>query len=190
MKKIVHCLITGYLIIFFSGCISVPGKKLPKYTHDQLDKGQKKHAIDYFAFILPGRKDSVRIFNDEIQKVLTESNLFSKVTSGTKEEKYHFTFALSEEITKGAFIATLTLSILTATLLPGWGRNKYTLYVEVEKNGQLIKRYKYKHHLDTWVQMFVVFGMGKYKPSKGQQTAIDQMVMAFLHDLQQDRILD
>lgn len=184
--------IVGLLCLIAVGCASFPGKEFPKYSYDQITIREPKPPIDYDAtFLSLGRENAraVNIFQGEIEKIFSKSSVFSNFRAGTGKERYHFSLVLKNEGEIAAAMLSGFISGLTLTILPAYARDDHILTVDVKRENQLIKQYRYNHYLDTWIQLFLIFMTPTHAPLDVAKGVIDDMLLAFLHDLQKDNLL-
>ncbi len=198
-----RCLtITIVCSIILSGCAAFPGLTLPQYTYDQLTPPQKKPSVDYDAKTFKDssgplvRVDVEGLFHEEINKVFAQSNLFSKYNAGTVGGEYHFSFDFETNpyIPEGAsrlFNAIDTLTwMFSCGIIPMFGKQNLTLTVNVKKGDQVIKQYVYKDYVDMWCEDLLFVMMPIYSPTKAVRETMDEMLLVFLHDLEEDKLLE
>ena len=187
-------LILGLLIIHavLFGCASFPGKGFTKYSYDQILKNTQKCAIRYDAKALVFGKESIwagKSFQEEVAKVLRESDLFDILNMGSESQDYHFSFEIDNR--GNILLAGISgfISGFTLTLVPGYARDEYTLRVRVSKNNQLLKQYQYDHYMDSWIQLFLIFLTPTHNTQKVYKEVVDDMLIRFLYDIQKDGLL-
>lgn len=186
-------IIALFCYIVSAGCASFPGKELPKYTYDQIKPSGPKVSVDYDAkFLSFGRENSyaVRIFQEEIEKVFGQSGVFTKVSAGIGSEKYHLSLVLENRGNLPLAFLSGFISGFTFLVIPAFARDEYILTVDVKQGEQVIKQYKYKHYMDTWMEIFLIFMTPTHFPTKVARDVIDDMLLNLLHDLEQDKILE
>jgi len=174
------------------GCASFPGKDLPKYSYDQIKPPAPQPCIDYDAkFLTMGRENArgVAIFQEEIEKVFRQSNFFQKHSPGVGSGDYHFSMVLQNEGNMCLAGISGFISGLTLTIIPGYAKDEYILTVDVKKEGEVLKQYQYRHYMDTWIQLFMIFLTATHNPQEVARQVIDDMLLNFLHDLEKDQIL-
>lgn len=202
--KLKHLIINIFLImgglcfLGLAGCASFPGKELPTYSFEQFHPPARKVSIDYEAiylapFLTPGGQENpaaVRFFEQEVNKVFAKTNLFQNFGAGIGSGNYHFKLVLTNE-GKMSPLATLNaiLSGITMTLIPAYAKDKLILTVEVKKGDQFLRKYEYRQHIGTWFQLFLIFLTPAHYPKKVFVKVIDNMLLNFLHDLMEDKIL-
>lgn len=180
------------LAIILSGCASFPGKDLPRYTYQDLKASEGKASVSYDArFIALGNENSkaAETFKNKVERVLKSSNSFEKISTAAASEEYHFSFLLKSEGNYPLAFISGFISGFTFTVLPGFARDEYTLTVDVKKQGQLVKQYQYKQHVDTWIQLFLIALTVKHSPVDVTEQAVDDLLMNFMHDFQQDSLI-
>lgn len=182
--------ILGCLALF--GCASFPGNELPKYTYEQLAVPAEKVAIDYDArFLTMGHENAaaVRIFQEEIDKVFRNSQLFASHAPGVGTAPYHLSLTLENKGDTGGAAITGFLSGLTLTILPGFAKDEYVLTADIKQGDTLLKQYRYQDHMNTWIQLFMIFAMPTHLPKDKAVEVIDNMLLNLLADLQKDGLL-
>ncbi len=191
---IIQYLTIGILsCLTLAGCASFPGKQLPIYTYEQIVPRDPKPSIDYDAkFISLGRENAaaVRIFQEEIEKVFSKSNVFSKFSAGIGSEKYHLSLVLRNEGNVGAAAISGFISGFTFTVIPAYARDEYILIIDVKRGDQLLKQYQYKDHMNSWIQLFLIFLTPTHWPPDVARSVIDNMLLNFLHDVENNKILE
>ena len=188
-----HLTIGAVLFLSVAGCASFAGKELPRYTYEQIVPNPQKPSIDYDAkFLTLGRENAaaVRMFQEQIEKVFRKSTLFERFDAGIGSAKFHFSMALQNEGNIVAAGVSGFISGLTLTLLPAYARDEYILTVDVKKGNQLLKQYRYKHYMDSWIELFLIFLTPTHFPPNVAREVIDDMLLNLLHDVQKDRILE
>jgi hypothetical protein len=192
--NMMRCFIIGvFCCLSVVGCASFPGKQLPIYTYEQIAPQDPKPSIDYDAkFISLGRENAaaVRILQEEIEKVFNRSNLFSTISAGIGSEKYHLSIVLKDEGNVALAFLSGFISGLTFAVLPAYGRDEYVLSVDVKKGDQLLKQYQYKDHMNSWIQLFLIVLTPTHWPPDVAKNIIDNMLLNFLHDVENDKILE
>ena len=123
-------------------------------------------------------------FEDLINKNFSQSNCFSKFSSGIGTADYHFSFSL--DMRNHYSIPLLVLFVSTGSLLPAYFEIDYTLNVDVSKGDQLLKRYEYKDYVTVWLDLFLVVLTPSHFPVDADRQVMNQMFMAFLHDFRKD----
>jgi len=169
------------------------GKKLPKYTYEQIAHPSRKPSVDYDAkFLSLGKENAaaVKVFQEEIEKIFSESEVFSKFSAGIGSEEYHLTLVLRNEGNLGLAFLSGFISGLTFTIIPGYAKDEYILTVDVKRGDQVLKRYQYKHYMDTWIQLFLIFLTPTHSPEKVSREVMDDLLLNFLYDLGKDKILE
>lgn len=179
-------------LVFLISCASFPGKDLPRYTYDQIKTGERKPSIDYEVKLYSLGKENagaVGSFQVEIEKVFEESEVFQRFSAGIGSERYHLKMVLENEGNVGVALTTGFLCGLTLTLLPAYARDDFILTVDVHEGERLLKQYQYEHHVNSWIQLFLIFLSPFYWPGTVVKEAIDDMLLNFLYDLENDEVL-
>jgi hypothetical protein len=185
-----YLLIGTVLSFAVVGCASFPGKELPKYTFEQIEPPAKKVSVDYEAiFLMQGQEVAfmVREFEERISKIFAKANFFLKYGLGIGSADYHFKITLNHTEAQPTFMTLV--SGITLTLIPWNAKDEFSLSIEVKKGDQLLKEYQYKEHMDTWFQLFMIFLTPTHHPVKVKEQIIDDLLLNFLHDLKEDKIL-
>jgi hypothetical protein len=175
------------------GCASFPGKEIPTYTYDQIVAREQKPSVDYDAKFLTFEKENaaaVRIFQEEIDKVFSRSDVFLKFGAGVGGEKYHLSLVLRNEGNMALGFISGFICGLSLFVIPAYARDDYILTVDVKKGEEVLKQYQYKDHLNTWIQLFLVFMTPTHHPDKVVREVMDNMLLKFLYDLESDKILE
>jgi hypothetical protein len=170
--------------------------KLPKYSSSQIEPSDRKHAIDYDIDIGAGLQSGsspmadIVYCNSRIEKTIIESGVFEKIYQGVGNEKYHMSIKLESQISLGAinFINVL-LHGLTLMVVPYYTPVNYVLTVDVSKEGNIIKTYKYEDGYSRLVQLFLMFYPDFRSYNEMQAEVMNNMARNFLFDLQKDEIL-
>ena len=176
----------------FSGCASFPNKEFPKYSFDQFKPLEVKPAIDYdLKYFWTNRENAAAlpVFCKKVEDVFAKSNLFSEYKAGTGSSDYHFSIIMKNEGDIASAQLSGFISGLTLTLIPAQARDNFVLTVDVKKGDEVIKHYQYEHYMDTWIQLFLVFMTEAHHPNKVVNQVWDDMLLAFLHDFEQEYIL-
>lgn len=190
-----NCLISILISLSFAfliSCASFPGKDLSRYTYDQIKTGERKPSIDYeVKFYSMGQENAgaVGSFQVEIEKVFEESEVFQRFSAGIGSERYHLKLVLENEGNVGVAVTTGILCGLTLTLLPAYARDEFILTVDVYEGEKLLKQYQYEHYVNSWIQLFLIFISPFYWPGTVIKEAIDDMLLNFLYDLENDEVL-
>jgi len=195
----IYLMTGGLFFLGFAGCASFPGKELPKYSFEQFNPPARKPSIDYEAiflapFLTPGGQENpaaVRFLEQEVEKVFAKTNLFQKFGTGIGSADYHFKIVLKNE---GKMSASVTLNAIlsgvTMTLIPCYAKDEFYLSAEVNQGHQFLKKYEYRQHIGTWFQLFLIFLTPTHHPNKVLVKTIDNMLLNFLHDLIEDKIIE
>jgi len=181
------------------GCASFPGKEL-KYTYNQIVPREPKPSIDYdesfyvlSEFIFADRADDNhrgRMFHEEVDKVFTNSKAFSKITPGTGYEPFHFSLICSYTIEIGLLDALGPLiEGISLTIIPSHWKANFELRVDVKKGNQILKQYRYENTCSHWSQLFLIFLTPTHFPFSVERAIMDDMLLNFLYDLEQDKLL-
>jgi hypothetical protein len=183
-------LISLIAVFVASGCASFAGRELPIYTNDQLAAPEKKISASYDVKAFGPRGENAWAWNldKKIQKVLTGSHIFADLQSGTTSGDYHYSFVLRTEEQPGEPIASLNVSIsaFTVGIIPAYSRHIFIITVDVKQGDRVLKTYTYKDHMDSWIQLFLVFLTPFNWPFSVGSSVIDNMIMNFAHDFSSD----
>jgi hypothetical protein len=190
--KFSHVLLAGLFAAFVtSGCASFAGGELPVYTNEQLQVPEKKIAATYdIAAFGPLGENKIAASNleKEIQKVLSSNPVFAELKQGAGTGDYHYTFTFRNEGVPPLPIAFLNgfISGFTFTVIPAFARDIFILTVDVKQDDRVLKTYTYKDHIDSWIQLFLVFLAPSHWPPDVSTSVIDNMLMNFAHDFCND----
>jgi hypothetical protein len=156
-------------------------------------------SIDYDAtFVALGARNEIipymlntgiDEFQEEINNVFREADIFSEINAGTGE--CHLSLALQR---RSPFISSFKdyyshyhLSAMTLYVIPVFDRYEYILSVDVRKYDQLLKQYRYREHMTIWVEFPLLLIPAPFlTQTKAERKVIDNMLLNFLHDWQQD----
>lgn len=178
------------LSLLISGCASFINKEPPNYTSEQLQPMPNKSSVDYdiksFNTFHGYGEIPQELFEQHVDKNFSQSNLFSKFNAGVGGADYHFSFSMDQKRYFFTGIATALISGLTLTILPTYAPVDYALIVDVSKGDKFIKRYEYDIRVTLWVELFLVVKTASHSIFTAPQKALDQMLIAFLHDFRKD----
>lgn len=175
-----------------SGCASFAGRELPIYTNEQISVPAEKISATYDvkAFDLHGRESDVAAarIDKEIRKILSTSPIFSEFKRGAGPGDHHYSFVFRNEGSPPEPIAFLNgfISGFTLTLIPAYARDIFIITIDVKQGDRVLKTYTYKDHIDSWIQLFMVFLAPSNWPPTVSDTVLDNMLMNFAHDLGND----
>lgn len=183
------------ILIFFilAGCATFAGKDLPKYSNvnAKFTPPVNKPTVSYDVKTLDCGEPRIWPFpKNKIGSFLADSNSFKIENDGSGKAEYHFSFVLNEEYDKSRSIAKSAISVISLWIIPTYGRSDFTLSVDVTKNGTLIKQYQYKHYIDTYMQILLLPLTPIYFfPGTATKEVMNDMLKAFLNDMQNDKLL-
>lgn len=187
----------------FVGCASFPGGDLPMVSYEQIISRDPKPSISYEAtFVelgelgsIPGRIDESEVFQEEVNKVFTKSNMFSEIHGETKSEKYHITLILqgkgkNASSSLSPLYANYYPGVMTLMIVPSYSKDEYILNAVVKKGNQILKQYRYKQSVYNWYQFpLMLVLLPTHNPVKVQRKIIENLLLNLLRDLGRDRIL-
>lgn len=184
-------LISLFAAFMATGCASFAGRELPIYTNDQLPVPEKKifATYDVKAFGPNGENNIFAARLDKrIQKILSSSPIFSELKSGSGPGDYHYSFVLRNEGMPPMPIAFLNgfISGFTFTIIPAYARDIFIITIDVKQGDRVLKTYTYKDHMDSWIQLFLVFLTPFNWPPSVSDSVIDNIIMNFAHDFGSD----
>jgi hypothetical protein len=194
MQSRVHAVSWFLVIGLFSsfltvGCASFPGKELPTYTYDNVTAPAAKLTASYDVKALVFDKENERSagrVQEEIQKVLQASPLFEKIAPGAGTGEYQCSFLFKNEGNQALAAISGFISGFTFTIIPAYARDKFVLTVDVKRGDRLLKTYVYRDHIDSWIQLLLVFLAPSHWPPDISKEVFDNMLMNFLHDFSKD----
>ncbi|HXY54306.1 MAG TPA: hypothetical protein VEM40_06525 [Nitrospirota bacterium] len=174
-----------------SGCASFAGRELPTHTNEQLLNPEKKIFASYDVKAFgPHGENSIAAskLDKEIQKVLSAGPLFAELKSGSAQGDYHYSFVFHNEGRPPEVIAFLNgfISGLTLGVIPAYGRDIFIMTVDVKQNDHVLKTYTYTDHMDSWIQLLLVFLTPFNWPPSVASSIIDNMIINFAHDFSND----
>ncbi len=191
MSRILACIAvaisTALAALPTLGCASFAGRELPERNI----AGLTKHGLDIdyetewltFGRPNPNARD---LLSRSVRSVLEESGIFSGVTQGKGDAPHHFHFTIKNEGNLGLATFLGFISGLSLTIIPAYARDDYILTVDISSAGQPVKRYEYKDHLSTWIQLFLVVAMAGHDAAAVGDDVRSNMLRNFLHDLDRD----
>jgi hypothetical protein len=184
-----YAVISASVSLFAAGCASFPGKELPAYTYDNVTAPAAKLTASYDVKALVFDKENERSaerVQEEIQKVLQASPLFEKIAPGAGTGEYQCSFLFKNEGNQALAFVSGFISGFTFTIIPGYARDVFVLTVDVKRGDRLLKTYAYRDHMDSWVQLLLVFLAPSHWPPDISKEVMDNMLMNFLHDFSHD----
>jgi hypothetical protein len=184
-------LLAVFLIACASGCASFQDRKLTRHGVHELASGGAL-AVDYdLAATLDyngGGKGPVDAssYKDRLDALVNRSGVFGRFSQGNGAP-VHLSFRFDDESGDGgtAILCGLTLFLFPAILHEGW-----TMTVDVRREGQLLKTYRYQDSCTTYMELFMIFVMPFEWIMTAYTETCENMVVSFLYDLQQDRLLE
>lgn len=182
----VRCLILLFICSFFSGCASL-GHDFPKSYH--FKPPEIKPSIDYdVKYFWTNRENSMVLagFQKEINKVFAENQLFSKYNAGTGKSDYHFSIIMRDEGDENLATISGIITGLSLGIIPTKATDNYILTIDVKKGDKVIKQYQYNNYMVTWFHLFLLPMAKSHSPGTMQYQIWDNMLRAFLQDLDQD----
>jgi hypothetical protein len=175
--------------ITMTSCAMVTQDKLPKYSYSQIPQSQLKVSIDYDF------KDNILLgggvyFHKVVEKVFFESHVFNEVYQGVGNERYHMSIKFEDYTTNVVvWFINLELSACSLTLIPMYNSCNYVMTIDVSKDGNIIKTYKYDDGYSLWLQLFLIVWPDTRSQEDIQTEVMSNIARNFLHDLQKDAIL-
>lgn len=182
-----------FVLAACSGCVSFQGKKLAHVDMNtlQASAGPEKPAVGFdVKWSVSDREHpaGTSMFQGDVDRLFRESQLFSNVSQG-KGQPYHISLSMNNWGNKGAASVSGFFSGLTLGLIPAYAKDNYTLTVDVKQGETALKQYKYEDCMKSWIQLFLIFGMPGHTPNKVALKVRENMVLNFLQDLQNDKLL-
>jgi hypothetical protein len=172
-----------------SGCVSFAGMELPIYTNEQLSAPEKKISASYDVMQFHGTNPrDATAASQRIQRVLSASPLFVELKSGPGQGDYHCSFVLRSAVMPSEFIVALNgfISGFTFLVIPAYERDIFIMTVVVKKGDYVLKTYNYKDHIDSWIQLILLFLMPFDFPPMIYDSVMDNMIRNFAHDFSSD----
>lgn len=197
MKSDLNIILLGLILILIcsftiSGCASFPNNEFSKYSFDKIKPLENKVTIDYDLRYSWTERENAKVlykFQNEVNNVFGKSNLFSKYSAGNGNSDYHFSMIMRNHGNTALSQLYGIISFFSLTLIPVKVRDNFTLSIDVKKGNKILKQYQYKHYMDTWFQLFLLPMMKSHLPNEVLYQVWDDMLLAFLYDLEQDNIL-
>jgi len=188
------------LLLINAGCY-VGANALPKVKNEQLKSENNCPSIVFDAKIARYTKaeeiksPGLTALQERVEKVLIQSEMFSSVAvakSKTADYQFHFKFISAPDRDKeltGWQFTNVILSGVTIFLFPVMISDPVDLYVDVEKDGTVLKHYQYreKTELFAWSLAGVVGAMCVAAPVSEQCEA--NMIRNSLYDIKKDELL-
>ena len=183
-------LISLSAVFIASGCASFAGRELPTYSNEQVLTPPKKiiASFNVKAYGPHGNAIDASKLDKEIQKVLSASPLFAELKSGSGQGDYHCSFVFRNEGRPPEPIAFVNgfISGFTLGIIPAYARDIYIMTIDVKQNDHVLKTYTYQDHIDSWIQLFLVFLTPFNWPPSVSNSVFDNMIMNFAHDFSND----
>lgn len=179
-------------VFMVAGCASFPGKELPTYANNQLFIPAKKISATYDVqakgVFGENNKMAADRIDGKIQKVLASGPIFSDLRSGSKQGEYHYSFLFRNEGIPPMPVAFLNGFVcgFTFGLFPAFARDIFIMTVDVKQDGRVLKTYTYQDHMDSWIQIGLIFLTPLYFPTTVSDEVIDNMMMNFAYDFSHD----
>jgi len=180
------------VVLAAGGCASFPGKQLPQRSYSEVASLGKGPAVDYDArFLTQGIENAmaVRIFQEQIEQTFARAEAFETFSAAVGKAPCHLSLTLENRGNMPMAFISGFISGLTFAVLPAYARDNYTLDVDVKRDGKVLKHYHYKDHMTTWIQFFLVVLTPSKHPNKVVRGVFDNMLLNFLYDLHQDKVL-
>ncbi len=189
-SRIVRVLLLGVLFAFcVAGCASFPGRELPTYVYEQMSAPANKISVTYDVKAIMLGKENAKTAEDvnkEISRILSESPIFTQAVAGTGTGDYHFSFALRNEGNEVLAFISGFISGFTFTVIPAYAKDNFIMTIDVKRGERLLKTYSYRDHMNTWIQLLLVFLTPSHLPGDVAKSIVDNMVMNFVHDFAKD----
>ncbi len=174
-----------------SGCASFPGKEIPDYSFRDLAPPPTEKICLVVPETVPEKN---RTSMEEAIAVLEKSGYFLKAPERCTPDGESIQYALSLDFRNDVKAANIAVAILTGfisgytlTIVPGYGRDDFILTAEFrKKDGQLIKKYVYQDHINTWIHLTMLFMMPNHNPRAAINEIYQRMLMNFLYDFSRD----
>lgn len=191
--KQMFIVITALVTIFvLTGCASFHGSQLPERKETDIVSSASKIDVGFdvkwyfFDTLIPKAKE---LYSNTFQEVLEDSGMFSQVARGAEKPIFFdVTMKNTGNLTSGMIMAVFCG--LTFTILPAYARDEFTLTVTVKRDGKTLKEYQYEDYMSTWIEFFMLLVMPfNDGPEKVANDLHKNMILNFLYDLQNDRIL-
>lgn len=184
-----RALLAGFCLLV-SGCASFPGKEIPDYAYTDLAPAPAEKICLLVPEAVP--EENRQMF-EELIAVLEKSGFFSKApehcTPNGNTVHYALSVTFKNDLKAGnvavAFVSGF-ISGFTLTIIPAYGRDDFVLIAEMKTNGQLLKKYVYKDHINTWIHLTMQFKMSDHRPRAVINEMYHRMLMNFLYDFSRD----
>ena len=186
----VRCLILLFICSSFSGCASFLGHDFPKSY--QFKPPETKPSIDYdvkYSFTNRENAMVLPVFQKEINKVFTEIHLFSKYNVGNGKSDYHFSIIMRNWGDEDLATICGLITGLSLGIIPTRVTDNFILTIDVKKGDKVIKQYQYNNYIVTWFHLFLLPMTKTHSPNIMVYQVWDNMLLAFLQDLDQDILL-
>jgi hypothetical protein len=182
-------LLGPFAVFIASGCASFAGMELPIYTNEQLAAPEKKISASYDVMVFHGTNPGdATIASQRIQRVLSASPLFVELKTGPEQGDYHYSFVLRDAFMPAAPIVAVNafISGFTFLVIPAYERHIFIMTVVVKRGDYVLKTYNYRDHIDSWIQLILLFLMPFNFPPMVYDSVMDNMIMNFAHDFSSD----
>ena len=178
------------LCLLVSGCASFPGREIPDYAYTDLAPAPAEKICLRVLETVP--EENRQMFEESIA-VLEKSGFFSKApehcTSTGNTVHYALSVKFKNDLKTGNMAVALVsgfISGFTLTLIPAYGRDDFVMTAEIKADGQLLKKYVYKDHINTWIHVTMLFEMSGHRPRAVINEMYHRMLMNFLYDFSRD----
>jgi hypothetical protein len=135
------------------------------------------------------RKENARsteTLQKEIKKILSASPVFAEAAAGAGTGDYHLSFVFRDEGNEALAFLSGFISGFTLTIIPAYAKDNFILTIDVKQNDRVLKTYSYRDHVNTWIQLFLVFLTPTHWPGTVAESIVDNMIMNFVHDFAKD----
>lgn len=178
--------------LLLSGCAGFAEKRPPVYTYAQIPQPEQAWVISHDAKVIAWGEENrllTQRLEEEIQKVLPKSGVFSKISAAPGAVPHHVSFRLEMKTNKALGYLSGFVSGLTLLILPGFERDHYTLTADVRRGAEGVKQYVYEDRLDIWTEILLAPLLLTHFPNDVSRDLIDHLLLKFVHDLSADRLL-
>lgn len=187
-----------------AGCISFRGRALERLDYSDLQPAQSKPSISYTAKVIRTLdapiiekfqlNGTLPLFQDEINRVLVKSGLFSNIEYGQGKAGLSLDMTLYawNQGTSSKSLWTQYywyLSGITLNIFPYYYEEHLLLHADILSGGQVIQQYEFSHSVNNLGEFLLVFYLPFNDKEKVIRMAVDDLILNLLVGLQHDRFL-
>lgn len=175
-----------------TGCVTIPGKNLPRYTGKDLHQGPMLQGIDYSVAEESSNRKHLRdwtLHTDRVRNVLDSNRVFECAENAIGKHPYHVHFQFWREPANPLEILSGIICGYSYMIIPGAAKEDYVLTVTVTSGDTIVGQYQYND------SEFVIAGLVTipFVPLAAilnqRHDVRDNMIRNFLVDVKRDGIV-